>query len=88
MDALTEGLANLFKQAYQQGVEDGRKQPLIEPHLLDRKDLNGAFGITKDALDDYYLPQPDFPFIMQGSRKKYYAPAVHQWLLNHQETIN
>lgn len=86
MDDFIQGLSGLFQKAYQQGIADGQKQPLVEHRLLERKDLAKTFGISRDALDDYYLTRPDFPFITQGGRKKYYAPTIHQWLLDHQET--
>lgn len=88
MNDLVQGLSNLFKQAYLKGLEDGRKEATIDTKVLDRKDLNEVFGIKVDTADKYYLYQPDFPFFMQGTKRKYYAPAVHQWLLDHQQTSN
>ncbi|WP_258115615.1 hypothetical protein [Levilactobacillus yiduensis] len=88
MNDLVQGLAALFKQAYLKGVEDGRKEVTVSTKLLDRKDLYPEFGIKPDTADKYYLYQPDFPFVQQGNNRKYYAPAVHQWLLDHQQTSN
>lgn len=87
MDNFVQSLADLFKQAYELGVAEGRQQPLVEPKMIKRKDLPDEFGIKVDAFDDYYRDK-GFPFYQEGSQRKYYAPAVHLWLLNHQQHNN
>ena len=87
MDEFVKGLATLFRQAYELGVEEGCQQPIVETKMLKRKDLPEKFGIKVDAFDEYYRDK-GFPYYQEGSQRKYYAPAVHLWLLNHQKYNN
>ena len=87
VDELVNSLAGLFKQAYELGVEDGRKRPFVATKMLKRKDLPEQFGIKVDAFDEYYRGK-GFPYYQEGSQRKYYAPAVHEWLMNHQSFNN
>lgn len=84
-DLIKKGLANLFKQAYEKGVEDGRRQPLIKHEMLTRKQLKERFSISPDSFDKYYRSIDGFPTYQEGSNQKYYEPAVHEWLMNHQQ---
>lgn len=86
MNDFISGLAGLFEQAYLQGVEEGRKRPLVEPEMMDRKEVCAkVLHVAPDTGDKYYLYRPGFPFTMQGNQRKYFAPAVYEWLLNNQE---
>ncbi|MFC6170390.1 hypothetical protein [Loigolactobacillus jiayinensis] len=37
-----------------------------------------------NTADKYYLYQPGFPYCQEGKNRKYYAPAVREWLANNQ----
>lgn len=81
-----DGLEELFKQAYIQGLKDGRNGNSIATHkMMGRKQLaNEVLNVSVDTADKYYLYQPGFPFYKQGKIRMYYEPAVRKWLMNHQ----
>ncbi|VDG20656.1 hypothetical protein [Lactobacillus plantarum JDM1] [Lactiplantibacillus mudanjiangensis] len=86
MNGLTQGLAQLFQQAYEQGIEDGRKKVVVDHKMIGRKQFDVEFGIKVDAFDKHYRNEEGFP--KPEGDGKWYAPAVHQWLLNHQQLSN
>lgn len=88
MSDLAQSLASLFQKAYEQGVEDGRKQPLIKHEMITRKQMKEKFGIAPDSFDDYYRSVQGFPSYQEGRSQKYYEPAVHEWLMDHQQFNN
>lgn len=86
MDNLIVGLSNLFKQAYQQGLEDGRKEATVTPELLDRKQISErVLHVAPNTADQFYLYQPGFPYMEQNGKRKYYLPAVSEWLMKNQQ---
>ncbi|AOB20778.1 hypothetical protein AVR82_14580 [Lactiplantibacillus plantarum] len=82
MDSLISALSKLFTQAYEQGLADGRKQPVIEHVIVSREDMPKMFNFSKDTFDDYFRYKNDFPKPLIGNTK-WYAPAVHEWLMDH-----
>ncbi|WP_455428849.1 hypothetical protein [Lactiplantibacillus pentosus] len=86
MDSLAVSLAGLFQRAYEQGVADGRKKQTVEHKMIGRKAFDDKFGIKVDSFDKYYRDAAGFP--KQEPDGKWYAPAVHEWLLNHQNLSN
>lgn len=86
MDNFVNGLAKLFKQAYEQGVFEGSQKQAIEHKMIGRKEFEAEFGIKVDSFDKYYRDANGFP--KSEPDGKWYAPAVHEWLLNHQNLSN
>lgn len=86
MNELEHGLASLFQQAYEQGLEDGRREQTVEHKMIGRKQFDSEFGIKVDAFDKHYRNQESFP--RPEGDGKWYAPAVDQWLRNHQQLSN
>ncbi|WP_420329172.1 hypothetical protein [Lactiplantibacillus plantarum] len=82
MDSLISALSKLFTQAYEQGVADGRSQQTVDHKMIGRKDFDHEFGIKVDAFDKHYRDKEGFP--KPEGDGKWYAPAVHEWLMNHQ----
>ncbi|MBT9670428.1 hypothetical protein GPK34_00055 [Secundilactobacillus kimchicus] len=88
-DLIEKGLAELFKQAFQEGVQEGRKQSVVDTRLATRKELAAEMlRMSPTTADEHYLYEPDFPYVQQGTKRMYYLPAVHEWLMNHQEHNN
>lgn len=59
-----------------------------------RKDMMTREQVAAEILhcapntaDKYYLYAPGFPYIQEGSKRKYYAPAVCEWLANNQQKV-
>ncbi|MDT7019331.1 hypothetical protein RIN67_02960 [Levilactobacillus namurensis] len=83
MDDLLNSLTRLFRQAYEQGVEDGRKER--DHRFIKRAEMQGEFGIPVDTFDSDFRGKPGFPTYRFGTAERYYIPAVSQWILEHQE---
>lgn len=88
-DLIEKGLSELFKQAYQQGLDEGRQQFEVEPKLVTRKQLAAEMlHMSPTTADEHYLYADGFPYVQQGTKRMYYLPAVHEWLMNHQQYNN
>lgn len=81
-----DDLTKLFRAAYEQGIEDGRNEQVIDHKMIGRKDFNAEFGIKVDSFDKYYRNANGFPKPEEDG--KWYAPAVDYWLRNHQQLSN
>lgn len=81
-ELLDKGILEILNSVYQRGVNAGS---LSNCQLLNRKDLcDKVLHIGVNTFDDNLRYEPDFPSVMIGNREKYYVPAVHEWLMNHQ----
>lgn len=82
-------LEAMFKQAYMEGLKQGENLHDINPELITQKELaENVLHVSVHSVDKYFTSEPDFPFVMVGSKRRYYVPAVHKWLMNHQVTMN
>lgn len=57
----------------------------VPMELMTRKDLaSKVLHVDVNTADKRFLYEPDFPFVMVGTQRRYYLPAVHEWLMKHQ----
>lgn len=58
----------------------------IQEEMLTREQVaKDILHCAPNTADKYYLYQPGFPFFQEGKKRKYYAPAVKDWLAQHQQ---
>lgn len=86
MNDLETALTKLFRQAYEQGIEDGRQAN--DHRFIERKYMHDEFGIPVDSFDGSVRGKDGFPSYKFGTKVVYYIPAVHKWLMDHQQFNN
>lgn len=56
-------------------------QKEADEELLNKADLcERILRCDTETADIYYINQPNFPFVMQGKRKKYPKKLVEKWI--------
>lgn len=82
---LEKGIMELINQAFQKGFDAGQ---INNYQLLSRKDLCAkVLHIDVNTFDEHFRFQPGFPVVKEGKLERYYVPAVHEWLMNHQTEV-
>lgn len=86
MEDLT--LSSLVEQAYLKGVEDARNT--TDRQTVNKKQLIRDMFPHMDprTVEQKFLFKDDFPIASDEGTRLYYKPAVHEWLMKHQETLN
>ncbi|GAX04589.1 hypothetical protein IWT140_02231 [Secundilactobacillus pentosiphilus] len=81
---LEQGILTLIQQVFQKGFDEGKQN---DYQLLSRKELcSQVLHIDVNTFDQHFRFQPGFPSVKDGSLERYYVPAVHEWLMEHQST--
>lgn len=79
---LEQGILDLVNQAVKRGFEAGQQN---DYQLLTRKELcSQVLHIDVNTFDQHFRFQTGFPSVKDGSLERYYVPAVHEWLMEHQ----
>lgn len=82
---LEQGILDLVNQAVKRGFEAGQQN---DYQLLTRKELcEQVLNIDVNTFDDHFRYQPGFPSFKDGKLTRYYVPAVHEWIMNHQTEV-
>lgn len=79
---LEQGILEMVNKVFKQGFDAGQ---VNNYQLLTRKELcSQVLHIDVNTFDEHFRFQPGFPSVKDGKLERYYVPAVHEWLMNHQ----
>lgn len=79
---LEQDILEMVNKVFKQGFDAGQ---VNNYQLLSRKELcSQVLHIDVNTFDEHFRFQPGFPSVKDGSLERYYVPAVHEWLMDHQ----
>lgn len=84
-EVVVEHIKQLFQQAYEQGVQDGRTL-FAYPEVLTKKHLCEIFQLKEDAINKM-VANPTFPKFTQA-RARYPRDQVLVWIRKHTSYLN
>lgn len=66
-------------------IEPALRDRLLGDELMTRQQLADWLTVSTKSVDKHFIFQPDFPYYMVGTQKRFWKRAVIKWIDEHQE---